>query len=202
MEENGTVDPYAELKRQLMRFSDAEEALEWVETWSKKFPLSKKTLVIKMPLITHIAFTDNKIKSNKVMKINGQTIYNGALNKFKRAIVVQNMHYYFEYNIPYEMLGLELKKVKKIKYIFHTVINHGNISMRRGVRTWLLAKKNYEPNWDIENLATIWMKTGNDALSAAKVFSDDNVSVIKKASYEMVEVDHIDDLELEVRIYY
>lgn len=196
------TDPYGDLKRQLMRFKDAVQALEWVERWSETFSVPSKVLVIKMPLITHIAYTDNKIKSNKVMKINGQTIYNGALNKFKRAMVVNNLHYYFDYNIPYEMLGMNLTRVKKIHYIFHTVLNHGNISMRKGVRVWLKPKANYQPNWDLENLASIWTKTGNDALSLAKVISDDNVKVLKKCVYELREVEHIDDLELEVRIYY
>ena len=170
-----------------------------VETISPK-PASQ--LRIKMPLISHIACTDNKNVPNKMMKINGQSIYNGSLNKFKRAIVVDNMHYYFDYNIPQEMLNLNIKSIKSIGYIFHTVINHGTISRRNGVRCWKPAAKNYEPNWDIENLASIWIKTGNDALSKAKVISDDNVSVIKKVMYGFNEVYDIDDLELEVIINY
>jgi len=159
-------------------------------------------LVIKMPLISHIAYTQNKVKADRLMKINGQSIYNGALNKFKRAIVVENMHYYFVYNIPEEMLGLNLTKVKSIEYIFHTVINHGNISRRNGKRIWKEAGKKYVPNWDIQNIADIWIKTGNDSLSIAKVIQDDNVGVITKVSYELKVVDHVDDLELEVIINY
>lgn len=162
-----------------------------------------KTLVIKMPLITHIAYTQNKIKSDRLMKINGQRIYDGSLCKFKRAIVVDNMHYYFMYNIPDEMLNLNIKKVKSIAYIFHTVINHGNISRRKdGMRIWKKAAKDYVPNWDVENLSSIWIKTGNDSLSKAKVISDDNVGVIQKVMYGFNEVEDIDDLELEVIIKY
>jgi hypothetical protein len=165
--------------------------------------LAKTTqLVIKMPLISHIAYTQNKNKANRLMKINGQTIYNGAINKFKRAIVVENMHYYFVYNIPEEMCGLELTKVKTIEYIFHTVVNHGNISMRNGERIWKEAKKDYVPNWDVNNLADIWIKTGNDSLTIAKVISDDNAGVINKTIYSCQYVDHIDDLELEIIINY
>jgi len=161
-----------------------------------------KTIVIKMPLITHIAYTQNKIKADKKMKINGQSIYNGSLNKFKRAIVVENLHYYFNYNIPDEYLNLNLGKVESINYIFHTVINHGSITMRNGNRCWKPAKKDYIPNWDIKNLRDIWEKTGDDALVLSKVILDDNVGVLKKGYYEFREVGHIDDLELEVIINY
>lgn len=165
-------------------------------------PKKTSQLVIKMPLISHIACTNNKNVPNKMLKINGQTIYNGALNKFKRAIVVENMHYYFDYNIPDEMLNLNIESIKSIGYIFHTVINHGSISRRGGVKCWKPAAKDYKPNWDIENLASIWIKTGNDALSRAKVISDDNVGVIKKVMYGFNEVYDVDDLELEVIINY
>ena len=162
----------------------------------------EKTLVIKMPLITHIAYTQNKIAADKMMKINGQSIYNGALNKFKRAIVVENMHYYLVYNIPDEMLNLNIKKVKTIAYIFHTVINHGDIRRVKGVKRWKKPSKDYVPNWDIENLSSIWVKTGNDALVIGKVLSEDNIGVIQKVMYGFNEVEDIDDLELEIIIKY
>jgi hypothetical protein len=161
------------------------------------------TLVIKMPLITHIAYTQNKIAADRMMKINGQRIYDGSLNKFKRAIVVENMHYYVVYNLPDEALNLNIKKVKSIAYIFHTVINHGNISRKKnGMRIWKKAAANYVPNWDIENLSSIWVKTGNDALVIGKVISDDNVGVIQKVMYGFNEVEDVDDLELEIIIKY
>jgi len=164
--------------------------------------VTEKTLVIKMPLITHIAYTQNKLAPDKFMKINGQHIYDGTMHRFKRAIVVENMHYYFVYNIPDEMLNLNIQKVKSIAYIFHTVINHGNIRRIKGVRSWKKAAKDYVPNWDIENLSSIWIKTGNGSLSIAKVISDDNIGVIQKVMYGFNEVEDIDDLELEIIIKY
>ena len=47
---------------------------------------------ISMPLITHVPSTDNKSKKNKYWKINGQAIYNSSVDKFKRAIIVENLH--------------------------------------------------------------------------------------------------------------
>ena len=60
----------------------------------------------------------------------------------------------------------------------------------------------YKSNWDIYNLASFWIKTIDDSLVEAGVLVDDNTDVIKEARYKMVEVDHIDDLELEIIITY
>lgn len=196
------TDPYLELKKQLARFSSADAAKKWLNNWIDSQDTTTTTLSISMPLITHIAYTQNKIKADRLMKINGQRIYDGSLNKFKRAIVVENMHYYFQYNIPQKMLNLNITKVKSIEYVFHTVLNHGNISIRNNKKCWVKPKPNYVPNWDVNNLADIWIKTGNDALSLSKVIIDDNISVINNTTYRFNMVDHIDDLELEVIIKY
>jgi len=163
--------------------------------------MTKNPLIISMPLITHIPKTDNKKAPNKYIKINGQSIYNGSLNTFARAIVVNNLHKFFSDSIPEEYLNLKLEKVKHIEYRFHTVINHGSIQRRNGVKTWKPAKKDYVCNWDLNNLSDIWVKTGNDSLVLSGVLADDNVGIIPKTSYEFVEVDHIDDLELTVTIH-
>jgi len=159
-----------------------------------------ESLIISMPLLTHVPKTDNKKAPNKYIKINNQAIYNGALNTFARAIVVENLHKYFSDSIPDEYLGLKLEKVKSIEYQFLTVRNHGSIQRRSGLKTWKPAKKDYVPNWDLNNLSDLWVKIGNDALVLSGVLADDNVGVIPKTSYSYVEVDHIDELELIVII--
>lgn len=195
-------DPFEELKKQLARFKNADDARKWVNDWIDKNDSATQILNIKMPLITHIAYTQNKTKANRLMKINGQRIYDGSLNKFKRAIVVDNMHYYFMYNIPGNMLNLKLSKIKSIEYIFHTVLNHGNISMRLHKRSWVVPDAKYKQKWDVNNLADIWIKTGNDSLVLSGVLEDDNAGVLNKTTYSANYVDHIDDLELEVIIKY
>lgn len=161
-----------------------------------------KTLTISLPLYTHIPKTNNKTKANKMFKVNNQAIYNGSLNKFARAIVVQFAHDLVMNCIPDEYFGLKLSKVESIHYEIRTVINHGTIRMLKGEKKWTKAKPGYKPNFDIENIASFWTKVGNDALVQAGVLEDDNVSVIKKISYEFTEVKHIDDLELEVIVKY
>jgi len=157
---------------------------------------------ISMPLITHVAYTNNKSAKNKYWKINGQAIYDGSVNKFKRAIIVENMHHFIINSLDDSLLNLKIDKVINMRYIFNTVKNHGSISRRGDKTCWKPAKKDYKSNWDIYNLASFWIKTIDDALVEAGVLVDDNTDVINEAAYKKVEVDHIDDLELEIIITY
>lgn len=160
-------------------------------------------ITISMPLYTHIACTDNIRAKNKYWKINNQAIYNGAVNKFQRAIIVENMHKVIIHNLPEEVLNLKLEKVHHIHYIFHTVRNHGSITRRGGKVCWKPFDKDVtRKRWDLNNISDIWIKTGNDALVLAGVLVDDDVEVISRTKYEMVIVDHIDELELEILIVY
>jgi len=159
-------------------------------------------LRISMPLISHVACTDNKSKKNKMWKINGQKIYDGSVNKFKRAIIVNNMHHFIINSLDDEVLNLKIPKVKHMYYVFNTVKNHGSISMRLGKKSWKPAEPSYKSNWDIYNLASFWIKVIDDALTEAGVLIDDNTDVIQEARYKFVEVEHIDDMELEIIITY
>ena len=159
-------------------------------------------ITLSMPLPTHIAKTNNSKTANKYWKINNQAIYNGAVNTFARAIIVENMHHFIINSLPSSVFDLKLDKIHHIHYIFHTVRNHGSITRRGGKPCWKLVKEDYKSNWDLNNISDIWIKTGNDALTIAGVIVDDNTDVIKRTMYEMVTVDHIDDLELEIVIHY
>lgn len=157
---------------------------------------------ISMPLLSHIACTKNKTAKNTYWKINNQRIYDGSVNKFKRAIIVENMHDYIINCLDDSILNLKIPKIKNLEYIFNTVKNHGSISRRGGKTCWKVPEENYVENWDINNISDIWIKTGNDALTLAGVIIDDNAGVIRTTTYSMNEVDHIDDLELEIIITY
>lgn len=152
---------------------------------------------------THIAKTDNKIASNKMIKINNQAIYNGALNRFARNIVMKNLHDYISKNL---LLYKHLYKREShsfpmnIKVIIYTVINHGNISMRSGKLIWKLPEEDYKPNWDIENLASIWIKAINDSLTLTGFIPDDNISYINSISYEYIEVKDFEDRKIEIHL--
>ena len=157
---------------------------------------------ISMPLLTHVPCTDNVKAKNKYWKINNQAIYNGSVNTFQRAIIVNNMHRYIMHSLPEEVFDLKLEKINYIHYIFHTVRNHGSVTRRKDKICWKPTKNDYKSTWDLNNISDFWIKTGNDALTLAGVIVDDNTDVIFRTKYEMVIVDDIDDLELQIIIYY
>jgi len=152
---------------------------------------------------THIAKTNNKIKANKMLKINNQAIYNGFIGRFTRNIVINNLHDYLSIEIGRYVPGLIRKKIElpvNITVDIYTVINHGSISMRSGKLCWKPAKASYEPTWDIDNLATIWIKCINDVLVKEGVLPDDNVSCISGMRYNFIEVQDLKDRKLEITI--
>ena len=152
---------------------------------------------------THIAKTDNKYAPNKMQKINNQAIYNGAINRFTRAIVMNNLHAYLAREL-HQYLPLFFKETKTypvcVDVEVHTVINHGDISMRKGKICWKRAKINYEPGWDVENLASIWIKALNDVFTKSGFIPDDNVKYISCVSYKFVEVASLEDRKLIIKI--
>lgn len=148
------------------------------------------------PMPTHIAKTDNKKVPNKYMKINNQAIYNGTLNYFNRAIVVNNLQNLVIDAIP---KGFTVNTPFIPVFIIKTVYNHGSISRRKGKIYWKPPKSDYEPNWDIGNLAKLWIKIGEDAFTKARIIPDDNVKYIRGGFYKVEFVKDIKDLELIIK---
>lgn len=152
---------------------------------------------------THIEKTNNKVAPNKMLKVNNQAIYNGYINRFTRNIVMSNLHNYIK-----DVLKLYKPLILKeticypisIKIIIYTVKNHGNISMRNGKLCWKPAKIDYKPNWDIENLASIWIKAISDSLVQIKILPEDNIDYINKISYEYREIEDIKDRQIVIKI--
>lgn len=158
-----------------------------------------KIEIIIPEFITHVAYTNNKTAPNKYKKINSQFLYNGSIHRFTRAIVMNNLHDYIESHLT-SFKGLNIDFPVKITYEVHTVLNHGSISMRKGLICWKKVKKGYVPNYDLDNLLNIWSKAGNDALTRSGVIADDNVSIIKEIAYKFVEVEDINDRALVITI--
>tara|TARA_R110000851_G_scaffold78000_5_gene172070 strand:+ start:9930 stop:10406 length:477 start_codon:yes stop_codon:yes gene_type:complete len=143
---------------------------------------------------THMAYTDNKYAPNKMKKLNNQSIYNGALNRFSRATVMKNMHEYITSQIP---KGSKVTNYPvKVHYLFRTVRNHGSISMRSGKLCWKKPKDDYKSNWDIQNLAMIWMKAVDDACQKAGVIVDDNSDYINGEQFDLEFVENLEDREI------
>ena len=151
---------------------------------------------------THVAKTANKVAANKMLKINNQAIYNGYINRFTRNIVIGNMHTWlqteFKRYIPYKHSTLAFPV--NVTVNIYTVKNHGSISMRSGTVRWKPAKASYKPSWDIDNLATIWIKAICDVLTKEGIIPDDNVAFIKGIRYNYKEVSHIDKRKIEIII--
>lgn len=147
---------------------------------------------------THIEKTNNKFAPNKFIKITNQSIYNGALNRFARAIVVNNMHDYIISCIPKELTKIDTP-CKPI-YEFHTVRNHGNIRrLKDGNLSWKKPDDDFEATWDDDNLAFLWMKTIRDAFTKAGLWVDDNVDFVRGGDYDVKFVDHIDDRKIIIK---
>ena len=152
---------------------------------------------------THIAYTDNKVKPNKYVKINGQTIYNGKISRFNRNILMRNMH---DYLVPF----LEGNKIEdfpiKVCLTIRTVINHGDIQRRADKKSggyriiWNKPDDEYEPTSDLDNIGWIWIKAFNDALKKAGVISDDNFKFINGYSVDFEEVENLDDRQLNFKL--
>lgn len=157
----------------------------------------KSTEVVLKEFPIHIEKTNNKVASNKFVKINNQSIYNGAINRFTRAVVVNNLHSYVVSCLPdIKILDFPLKVSIKIK----TVINHGSISRRSGKTIWKEPKEDYSPNWDIDNLSVIWIKVIKDSLTLKGIIPDDNVKYIRAGGYSVEFVDDIKDREIIIKI--
>lgn len=158
---------------------------------------------LSLPLFpTHLAKTNNKTKANTMWKVNGQGIYSRSLNEFARAHVVNAAHDYIVEEIKKQGLeNIKLNGKMVIVYEITTVYNHSTISLRGGKLSWKPATINYEPNWDVENLASFWTKVGNDALTIGGVIIDDNVRFIQGTSHIFHKCDHIDDRKIEIKIY-
>lgn len=152
----------------------------------------KQITLLKFP--THVAKNKN---ATKYWKINNQSIYNGAVNRFTRAAVVENMHNYVIDNLPDNIV---FNKPVQVDIIVKTVKNHGSIQRRNNKITWKEPKIDYLPNWDEDNLTSIWTKAIRDALTKKGIIPDDNVQYIK-GGYRGIEfVEKLDDREIIITI--
>lgn len=146
---------------------------------------------------THIERTQNKIKSNKFIKINNQSIYNGAITRFSRAIVINNIHKW----ILSELQDQDLPKINdpvKLVLRFYTVRNHNTIKRIKEKIQWKPPEDNYIINWDEDNLRGIWEKTIKDCLTKLGVWPDDTAYYCRGIDSEIIFVDHIEERKIEI----
>lgn len=162
------------------------------------------TTIIIPEFITHVAKTQNKVADDKYVKINNNTIYSGSLNRFTRAKVVENLHNYILNYLPDIDVKSMLKddeKYLRLDFTFKTVINHGSISRRGNNTIWKPVKLAYVPNWDIENLASLWIKVFNDTMIIKGMIKDDSVDLVRTISYTYEECNNLNEREIKLEIY-
>ncbi len=149
---------------------------------------------------SHIEYT--KSKNPKFVKVNYQNIYNGKINEFSRALMVRNLHNFIKSQLSEgSIIGDDLAEEIEI----HTVINHDSISRRKseGVYKilWKPPVENYNPRWDIENLASIWSKVINDTLIELNYLEDDTIKNIVSIKYKFIPIDDFLNRKIIIKFY-
>lgn len=169
------------------------ETLEMAVHWPK-FP-------------THVRCTDNKIKENRYWKVNGQQIYNGAVGKFKRAVIVISMH---EACVPAGMLlrnaarsaGIDLNAHRwGMSCIIRTHAGYASVtrtfSKKHGWRIKGGDDVRLEnATFDVDN-AWIWRKAFTDTcVKDLQMFTTDSVARVFASGDEWREVASLDERSL------
>lgn len=151
-------------------------------------------LVLEFPeFITHIP--QNK---KDWVKINYNNIYSGV-HFSSRAALVNAMHGYIEKHIDN---NLTIKGPIETRLVVYAPINYGSVKLLTDKETgkkklnWKPAKKDYIPNWDIFNLAAVWLKCLDDMIVKKHILPNDTIQYIIKTSYEFVPVTNLKDRKL------
>jgi len=144
--------------------------------------------------ITHIPQS-----KKKWVKIGYNKIHSGGHFAIRNALIGA-MHSYLEKHIP---KNLAIKTPIETHLIVHAPINYGAVKRLKDRKTgdyyinWKPARVDYEPNWDIGNLATVWLKCLDDVLQKRGVIKNDTIEFIVKTTYEFREVKTLTDRKLE-----
>ena len=148
---------------------------------------------------SHLPVTNNKKAPNKYIKINGQSIYNGSVDKFKRAVLMNNMH---SFMMPY-VTFLDIPSFPiRVDLELHVPINWNTVRRTKGEITWKPPKSNYVINWDVDNF-WIYTKSFLDSMVLSGVIPDDNASIINDSGrIQFFPVETFDERKLVFNIYY
>lgn len=151
---------------------------------------------IVIPIKTHFAISDNKVKENRYKKANGQLLYSGAINRFTRNIFMNNMHKYI-----YDFIdNLTIEEFPIVtEFIFYLPKNYQNIRMIGG-EVRFPSNFNVEPTFDVDNISGIWKKAIHDALQHKECILNDSAKYIRRNEEEIVFIDNYHDMRIEFNI--
>ena len=147
--------------------------------------------------ITHIPVSKKnwvKIGYNKI---------HASVHYTTRAALVAAMHGYIEKHIPN---NLSIDTPVETKLTVYAPINYGVMKMIKDKETgkrktsWKPAADDYKPNWDIGNLALIWIKCLDDVLIKKGILPDDTVEFLRRTQYEFVPVRNLKNRKLVYKI--
>jgi hypothetical protein len=150
--------------------------------------------------VTHVPYTDNKFARNKYIKIGGNSISNGSLQRFSRAVVKDNVT--TELLPGVQLLaascresGIDITKHKwGLTMVFAAHLGYGSTALR-------FTKKGFvngggddatKPNWDLDN-QWIWTKFFLDACQKGGALDKDTVDRIVRESKEYKQVPTFED---------
>lgn len=146
---------------------------------------------------THIAKTDNTTKVNKFWKINSQGIYNGAIHRFTRAIVIKNMHTY----IFDQLSKQDLQRITDpviLKLDIYIPINYATVRLTKKGISWKPPAEDYQATNDEDNVSWIWNKCIKDCLTLLDVWPDDNLMHCRGTSSQVHFIDDLNNRKIEI----
>ena len=153
-----------------------------------------ESIILEFPkFITHVPQS-----KNKWVKIGYNRIHASAHFTVRNSFIAA-MSEYIEKHIPN---GISIDTPISTHLKVCVPINYGSVKRLTDKKTkkayinWKLPKKDYEPNWDLGNLALVWLKVLDDMLIKKGIIPEDTVSHIVKTTYEFLEVKTLDERKL------
>jgi hypothetical protein len=157
----------------------------------------KTELTLEFPkFITHIPHGNFWIKI-------GYNKIHASMHFSQRAALIAAMHGFIEKHIA-ENLRI-LGPVETVLTVY-APINFGGMKLVTNKKTgkkqisWNKPPDNYKPNWDIGNLALIWLKCLDDVVIKKGILPDDTISYLRKTTYEFIPVDTLEDRKLVYKL--
>lgn len=151
-------------------------------------------IVLDFPkFITHVP-----LSKNKWVKIGYNKIHASAHYTVRNAYVAC-MHKYISNYIPN---NIEVQTPVETHLIVYAPINYGSVKSLKDKKTnkryinWKPSREDYEPNWDLGNLALVWIKCLDDMLIKKGIIPEDTVKFMRKTTYEYEEVENLEDRKL------
>lgn len=153
-----------------------------------------KEITLEFPeFITHVTISKNKWK-----KIGYNAIYM-CPHFHVREKFTSSIHSYINKYLPKDLI---IEGPVTTEVIIYAPRNYGNvkslINKLTGQRqlSWKCPTENYVPNWDIFNLAAVWIKSLDDAIVRAGILPDDNINYVNGFSGRFIEIENFKDRKI------